>query len=265
MDSLTVFPQPLRYPAFRHPLFIEFPGNPGTYMEETEFLFGSDLLVAPVVHRGCEAREVYLPAGTWYDFCTGRAHSGPGTITMEAPLEVLPLLARGGSVIPMREVTQYVGERPVDPLILEVFPSPDGCAQGLLYQDAGDGYGYEDEEYRVTAFELAPWMQGLLFIQTPREGNFQPPARSLLVKLHGRDSAPAGVSVGAEALPERASVQALLATGRGWAHEPGSTTLWIRLGPQESGGDVEVKIFLSQDPSTLYASESGLQRKTPDE
>ena len=228
-------------PAMR-PLFVDYPGDPETYREETEFLFGSDLLVAPVVHPRCEVREVYLPAGTWYELCSGRSFLGPGTITVEAPLEVLPLLARGGSVIPMRDAIQYVGERPIDPLILEVFPSSGGHARGRLYEDAGDGYGYRDGDYRVTAFELAPSAQGLLFTQAPIEGIFQPPDRSLLMKLHGRDSAPSGVSVGPAALPERSSVRALLAAGRGWIHEPGSATLWIRLDREESRGEVELRI-----------------------
>ncbi len=87
-----------------------------------QFLWGDDLLVAPVTREGATTWAVYLPAGVWYDFWTGARHAGPGGITVEAPLERLPLFVRAGAIIPMGPVMQHSGERPLDELTLRDHP-----------------------------------------------------------------------------------------------------------------------------------------------
>jgi alpha-D-xyloside xylohydrolase len=83
------------------PLFVNFPADETAWEVEDQFLFGDDILVAPVIKEGAREREVYLPPGaTWRDAWTG-AEAGPGWITAPAPLEIIPAYIReGGSVEP---------------------------------------------------------------------------------------------------------------------------------------------------------------------
>jgi alpha-D-xyloside xylohydrolase len=77
------------------PLFVNFPADETSWEVEDQFLFGDDILVAPVVREGARDREVYLPPGaTWRDAWTG-AEAGPGWITAPAPLEIIPVYVRG--------------------------------------------------------------------------------------------------------------------------------------------------------------------------
>ncbi|MFG2720043.1 glycoside hydrolase family 31 protein [Streptomyces sp. NPDC048416] len=100
---------------------------------EDAFLLGDALLVAPVLERGADRRAVRLPRGRWYDTATGEAHEGPGQVLLDAPLSRIPVLARAGSVIPVR------GEDGA--LELEVWAPPTGRrGGGLVVRDAGDGW-----------------------------------------------------------------------------------------------------------------------------
>lgn len=93
-------------------------------------------------------RNVYLPAGNdWYDFWTGAKCAGGTTIDAAAPIETMPLYVRAGSIVPMGPLVQHAAE-PCDPIELRVYRGRD--ARFALYEDAGDGYGYEQGAYAVT-------------------------------------------------------------------------------------------------------------------
>jgi alpha-D-xyloside xylohydrolase len=78
------------------PLFVDFPGDQGSWAVEDQFMFGPDLLVAPVLYEGARSRQVYLPAGdTWTDVWTDKILDGGQWITTDAPLERIPLYLRG--------------------------------------------------------------------------------------------------------------------------------------------------------------------------
>jgi alpha-D-xyloside xylohydrolase len=85
------------------PLFYDFPTDPSAWAVDDAFMFGPDLLVAPVLHPGTTSREVYLPAGaTWTDAWDGRTFAGGQVIGASAPLERIPLFLRDGAPLPIR-------------------------------------------------------------------------------------------------------------------------------------------------------------------
>lgn len=111
-----------------------------------EFMFGPSLLVAPVTDAGATSREIYLPKGAaWYDFWTGQLIPGGQTIHRDAPLSVLPLYVRAGSILPLGPEEEYTGEHPSAPVELRIYPSADGDTK--LYNDDGLTYGYEKGQY----------------------------------------------------------------------------------------------------------------------
>ena len=123
-------------------LVMDFPQDVTARESNSEFLFGPSILVCPVTQPGATSRRVYLPSGTqWADFWTGRAVKGGQTITAPAPIDTMPLYVRSGSIIPMGPFLQYASEKPADPIELRVYRGANG--KFTLYEDEGDGYGYE--------------------------------------------------------------------------------------------------------------------------
>jgi alpha-D-xyloside xylohydrolase len=116
------------------PLVYDHPSDPATYHIDDAYLLGPDLLVAPMFKpRG--ARDVYLPAGAWYDYWTDRRLDGARWIRYDAELETLPLFVRAGAVLPMGPDLQYADERSWDPLSFDVYLGEPGTTEFELADD----------------------------------------------------------------------------------------------------------------------------------
>jgi alpha-D-xyloside xylohydrolase len=116
------------------PLVYDHPSDRTTWHIDDEYLLGPDLLVAPMFKpRG--RRDIYLPAGGWYDFLTDHRFDGSRWITYDAQLETLPLFVRAGAVIPMGPALEHVNERPWDPLSFDVYPGREGATEVELTDD----------------------------------------------------------------------------------------------------------------------------------
>ncbi|MEV0181164.1 glycoside hydrolase family 31 protein [Streptomyces sp. NPDC050625] len=113
---------------------------------EDAFLLGDCLLVAPVLDPGADRRAVQLPRGRWYDTATGRVYQGPGQVLVDAPLSRIPVLARAGAVLPVRDGGGA--------LELEVWaPARGRTGGGLVVPDAGDGWDEPEVERYVARWE----------------------------------------------------------------------------------------------------------------
>ncbi len=131
-------------------LAFDFPDDLAARAIDHQFLMGRALLVCPVLEPEAKIRRCYLPAGTdWYDFHTEEKFTGGQWIEAEATLEHIPLFVRAGSILPVGPVRQHALEASVKPLELRVYPGADGAFR--LYDDAGDGYGYEKGEFGITS------------------------------------------------------------------------------------------------------------------
>ena len=145
---------PVRVPA------LMYPEDACLRKIDDQMLLG-DLLVKPVTHPMYhlpegkqmdpvdETETVYLPSGSdWYDWETNAYYAGGQTITVSAPLHKIPVFVHAGSIVILGPVRQYVDENRNAPLTVKVYPGADGCF--AWYDDAGDGYGYEEGECAVT-------------------------------------------------------------------------------------------------------------------
>jgi alpha-glucosidase len=135
------------------PLVLNYPDDPRVFGLGHEFLWGDDLLVAPVTREGATAWPVYLPAGRWYDFWTGAGYEGPGGLTLPAPLDRLPLLVRAGAILPMGPVVQHSGEQPLEEVALLIYP--EGASRFELYEDDGRSNAYRQGRHALTPIECA--------------------------------------------------------------------------------------------------------------
>ena len=133
------------------PLVLNYPDDPCVWDLGCQYLWGDDLLVAPVTRAGATHWPVYLPAGAWYDFWTHERYDGPRGIGASAPLDRLPLFVREGAIIPMGPAMQYHDERPLDDVTLLVYGG--SRSSFALYEDDGATHGYEQGRYAVTDFE----------------------------------------------------------------------------------------------------------------
>jgi alpha-D-xyloside xylohydrolase len=129
-------------------LFMDFPGDPSVAAIADEYMFGPAFLVAPVTEQGATSRMVYLPAGAdWYNYWTSERVHGGQTIKVDAPIEVLPLFVRAGSIVPLGEPVEST-HQPQKLARLRVYPGAD--ADFTLYDDDGRTYDYEKGAGKIT-------------------------------------------------------------------------------------------------------------------
>jgi alpha-glucosidase len=176
-------------PLFR-PLLLNFQQDRNVLNLDDEFMVGSDLLVAPVLHPAQTSRMVYLPRGRWFDFWTGKAIVGGTTIRVDAPLETEPIFVRGGALLPMAPEMNYVGEKPVNVLTLDLYPDNDGAAAGEWYEDDGTSLAYQRGTLRRTSLRMRRTGESQRIELHAAEGSYQPSARRLEIRL------PAGAAAG---------------------------------------------------------------------
>jgi alpha-glucosidase len=126
-------------------LWLYYPEDPVAVRRGDEYLYGRDILVAPVVEKGATSRTLYLPTGIWYDFWTKERISGGREISRNVDLETIPLYVRAGAVLPMGPVKQYTDEKVDGPLHLWVHPGTDGAFS--LYEDDGHTFDFRKGEF----------------------------------------------------------------------------------------------------------------------
>ena len=122
-------------------LWLHYPGDAVASARGDQYLWGRDMLVAPITEKGATSRRVYLPAGRWHDFWTEETHNGGREITRAVDLATLPLFVRAGAILPLGPVKQYTAELSDEPLTLQVYPGADGTF--TLYEDDGVSDNHE--------------------------------------------------------------------------------------------------------------------------
>ena len=132
---------------FMRGLFMDFAQDPQTADLGDEYMFGPALLVAPVTEQGAVTREVYLPAGTdWYNFWTNERLHGGQRVTVQAPIDTIPIFVRAGSILPMGSRVESTEEMQTVTTV-RVYPGSDGRFE--LYSDDGNSYAYEHGETKT--------------------------------------------------------------------------------------------------------------------
>ncbi len=139
------------------PMFWDDPNDPSLWEIDDQFMLGDALLVAPVVTPGATERSLSLPSGTWYVIESGEILNGPARITLPVVLDRIPILVKGGSVLPLDEESGLN-------LLLAL---PGEGEAGLHYQDAGDGYG----EWQLDRYMLETTGNGVTLSRNI-EGNY---------------------------------------------------------------------------------------------
>ena len=134
------------------PLIYQYQDDEKVHNINDQFMLGESIMVAPVIQPGKDCRAVYLPAGEWYDFHTGLRYEGEKSILADAPLDKMPIFVKAGSMVPMRSTINYIGEKELEELIIQVYSGPD--MEYTYYEDDGHSYDYLVGGYNLTRFEV---------------------------------------------------------------------------------------------------------------
>ncbi len=121
-------------------LWLHYPDDAAAVARGDEYLWGRDILVAPVTEKGATSRRLYLPRGAWCDYWTNEKQEGGREINRPVELETMPLYVRAGTVLPVGPLKQYTAETVDEPLSLVVYPGADGAC--TVYEDDGLSFNY---------------------------------------------------------------------------------------------------------------------------
>ncbi len=166
-------------PILRHLAFADGQ-DPKLWDIERDFLFGEHLLVSPVVQSKVQRQGVYLPKGNWYYFWTGQLASGEMFVTVMP--DQIPFFVREGAVLPVYPIRQHTGV-PFDELTLYVYYT-NNLETSHLYEDAGEGYTYQDGFFSLKIFETES-KNGIFSLRQRKEGAYVPTYSTVKIYLVG--------------------------------------------------------------------------------
>lgn len=121
-------------------MWLHYPNDDVCRKTGDQYLWGRDLLIAPVYEKGAAVRRLYLPKGDWYDWWTNTKLPGGRSITRSVDLATMPIYVRAGAIIPFDTVRQYTGETIQSPTELRIYTGADG--HFILYDDDGNSQDY---------------------------------------------------------------------------------------------------------------------------
>jgi alpha-glucosidase (family GH31 glycosyl hydrolase) len=215
------------------PLYLDYPQLAAAYSHPDEYLYGPDMLVAPVTSPGNTAQTtVWLPPGRWVDFFTGATFAGPSTTTVSSPLSRMPVFVRAGGIIP--EQSSSTTSSPSSPthMVLKVFPGARGNFN--LYSDSGSGLGYTRGLFTETPITDSVDSDGPNATSAPSatfrmtvgaaHGHFPGEPTAVGYRLDMVDmTQPSGVTLNGRSLPH----QAAGSDSQGWSYDPATETVVV--------------------------------------
>lgn len=154
-----------------------------THYRTDEFIFGEKILVCPVLEPNSKGRRTYLPRGKWYNYWNDELLTGGKEHWVEADLDSMPLFVKEGAIIPKYPVQQYVGEKDINELTLEVYYKK-GKEVSTVYEDSNDGFDYKKGRYCLRTFKLTG-RENELIIQHHKVGKYVTPYQKFILKMHG--------------------------------------------------------------------------------
>jgi alpha-glucosidase (family GH31 glycosyl hydrolase) len=234
------------------PLVLEYQNDPASATAKTEFMFGGDLLVAPVIWPGATNRQVYFPPGKWISYDEGFELTGGVTNDVAAPHDRIPLFVHAGTILPTAPDMMFSGEKPWDPITLDVWPS--GESRGSLYQDDEITTAFTKGESTTTTFRCVEQPGKVItFKIDPSNKKFGP--KQWLVKFH-LTSVPTSVKLDGKDVSHPAGDSAR----DGWSFNADSGTLKVWLPGGHAAHALAVTLDSSSHPHPAVIK---MQAKTP--
>jgi len=229
--------------AFLHPLYYDWPNEVPAYDARNEYMFGDQMLAAPVVApvdkvTGLVSEKVWLPAGQWIEWPTGKHLDGPAQVDRAFSIDQIPVYLKAGAIVPMQPPMLFTGEKPVDPLVVNVWPlAPGQSSSYSLYEDSGKWIEYQMGVFARTPIRAEQKDETLRVEIGPVQGSFPGmlKTRSYQLRLPA-DWPPAEVSVNGKAVPQGGVGEP------GWTFEGNTLTTIIPVPAESTSAKVVIEV-----------------------
>jgi alpha-glucosidase len=230
--------------AFFRPLYYDWPQEAAAYDSKGEYLFGDQMLAAPVTApsdkaTGLTTEKIWLPKGEWIEWPTGKHITGPASVDRSFSIEQTPVYLRAGAIVPMQPPMRYTGEKPVDPLIVNVWPLAPGTTSSYsVYEDSGVSVEYQHGVFARTPVKATETGDTLKVEIGAVEGGYpnMPKTRAYELRLPA-DWPPASVTVNGVAVKHAGP------TGKGgWSFEGNTLTTVIPVPSGSVAAKVTVEV-----------------------
>ncbi|MGC4074230.1 MAG: glycoside hydrolase family 31 protein [Nibricoccus sp.] len=212
-------------PAMR-PLVLEYPTDAESADVDDVFLFGRDLLVAPVIRPSQTHRGTYLPPGEWFDYWTSQSVPGGKRHYFEVTLTSLPLYVRAGGFLFHQPVVQHTGEMPGQPFIVTAYPGAES-SEASFYEDDGETLAHKNGHFARRTVTQQRTTTSVRLILSATKGDYRPAPRDLVLRLILRpDQSPRTITIDGTETP----------------HLFANHTVEVRLPDRREGLTVEVRL-----------------------
>ena len=230
--------------AFLHPLYYDWPSEEAAYTSKNEYVYGESMIVAPVASAsdkvtGLATEKIWLPEGEWIEWPTGKHLTGPLTTEREFTIAEVPVYLRAGAIVPMEPPMRYTGEKPVDPLIVNVWPMASGAETSYeVYEDSGKSVDYKRGEFTKVPITAKQTGEELRVEIGPVKGHYAGmlEKRGYELRLPG-DWPPASVKVNGLAIHH-----AMNAKDWGWRYEGNTLTTIIPVAERSEHESVTIVV-----------------------
>ncbi len=218
-------------------LVLDNQNDENVYEIGDQYMFGDQLMVAPVTTKGAITRSVYLPKGTWLNYWTGEKYEGEKYVHVVAPIDTIPLFAKAGAIIPMQPEMNYTGEKKVDVITLDIFPS--GNSTYDLYEDDGLSLNYQNSNFSLTRINAQLTGANFKLTISKPMGKFTPLSHRYLSKIRWSGTKqPSLVKEGETSLKQVTDINQLQSNS-GWFYDSKQNILWVK-----SNGDNTANISI---------------------
>lgn len=154
-----------------------------THYRTDEFIYGDKILVCPINEPNSKGRRMYFPIGRWYSFWNNEVVEGGKEAWVDAELDSMPIFIKEGAIVPKYPVQQFVGEKDIDEVVLDVYYKK-GKEVSKFFDDSHDGYDYTKGRYSLRSFKLTG-KDKELNIQQHKEGSYITNYNTFEIKIHG--------------------------------------------------------------------------------
>ena len=154
-----------------------------THFRTDEFIYGDKILICPILEAYSKGRRLYLPKGKWFNYWNNKPSAGGKEIWVDADLETMPIFVKEGAIIPKYPIQQYVGEKKIEEITLDVYYKK-GKENSTLFDDAHDGYDYTKGRYSLRTLKLTGKKDELI-IQQHKSGKFDASYKTFKLNLIG--------------------------------------------------------------------------------
>jgi len=245
--------------AFFRPLYYDWPDAPEAYTSKGEYLYGDQLLVAPVVtpaekSTGLSTEKVWLPQGEWIEWPTGKHLTGPASFDRSFSIDQIPVYVKAGAIVPMQPPMRYTGEKPVDPLIVNVWPLQPGSSSSYsVYEDSGVAVEYQHGIFARTPIRAAQTGDTLRVEIGPAEGSYPGMLKTRSYELRlPADWPPATVTVNGNPIQQAGPI------GKdGWSFEGNTLTTIVPVPSKSVDGKVIIEVHRADGLTTRRAELDG--------